>query len=161
MIYNIHKIWFPQSRHALSCCWNILKNAWRINYTYITWSLGANWWEKAISNPGPKVIYYLCLQMAVPCAVSAIFISGQSKLFCRSVIPYYSIPSDSIHVLTKTSTSSRQRANYLTHFKSPRWFRWVGLCKRGYCFPWNCFYHNISSNVEAGIEILLSLAIVL
>ena len=36
--------------------------------------------KKAISNPGPKVINYLCLWMAVPCAVSAIFISGQSKL---------------------------------------------------------------------------------
>ena len=107
-------------------------------------------------------LYIICAcWMTVPCAVSAIFISGQSKLFCCSVIPYYSIPSDSIHVLTKTSTSSRQRANYLTHFKSLRWFRWVGLCKWGYCFPWKCFYQNISSNLEAGIKILLSFAIVL
>ena len=47
-----------------------------------------------VSNPGPKVIICACW-MAVPCAVSAIFISGRSKLFSCSVIPYsvfYSVP---------------------------------------------------------------------
>ena len=43
-----------------------------------------------ISNPGPKACW-----MAVPRALSAILISGQSKLFCCSITPcsvFYSVP---------------------------------------------------------------------
>ena len=159
----VHTEQFNDRRIVL--LWGTSLKIWPVRSLTGIWSrqsVGANWWEKKPFLILVQKLYNICAcWMLVPCAVSAIFISGQFKLFCCSVIPYFSIPSDSIHVLTKTSTSSRQRTNYLTHFKSLRWFRWVGLCKWGYCFPWKCFYHNISSNLEAGIEILLSFAIVL
>ena len=52
--------------------------------------------KNAVSNPGPKVYIICACWMAVPCALSVILISSQSKLFCRSITPYsvfYSVPS--------------------------------------------------------------------